>query len=295
MSDTPDRKRGKNVLLMGIVIALAGLASAAVYALSSSDRTYAISAQAGGVEIEFAGTNRWRLEGATLCQRLPKRRQAPDNATGLCDPKLFEESSLSALDAEFRDGAQVSLIANENTKALEIHVSRAGTPGSMSIGDITVSGGSLLYVLGTAWRDSGTLPFSGKVIVGAVAGPGNRKSVYSGRYEIRQQMLRGDETFVVREGEIFPGDSLRIVPQEGQADETVHGFILPEDHGLLVQAVSGMGRQKLRIDRLGSQYAFLEPRWFDRILKDPEILALSSFGALFLALWQFVAWFWRKD
>ena len=257
-------------------------------------QSHVISVATAGAEITFSRnlTSHWRVPRATLCARRENRLRTgavEETVERACDPVLFEELDLSEVEITFAKDARLLFDATSETGTLDILFLADNAPGAVRVNDLTPRPGSILKVPADAWRAAGSFAFTGRIAIGEVASSGVGRIVLSGRYEIREPQVFGTSTVSVKSGDFFSGDRIRIVDDSGEASAEVTGFFISEDKVMRFQVVSPLGRNHLRVDRLGSAPSIISSNVIDRSLSDPWLLFLSLLPAIALTVLQLFA------
>ncbi len=107
-----------------------------------------------------------------------------------------------------------------------------------------------------------------------------------GSFELRQPGFLNSNILSVKTGEFFTGDQIQIVERSGAAPVDVSGFFIPDEAGMLVHAASPLGRNVIRVDRLGTEPSRISSNVVDRSLTDPFLLFVSLIPAVVLTVLQ---------
>ena len=242
-------------------------------------RTFSIFAETHGLTITFDGTvaSAWRFPKMSMCRRLPSPLPpaARQSLASRCDPRLFEEHEfVEPVEILWPAGTTVELFRGEAGSDLEVRILSYREPPTQ--GELTIGKGSLLFVPSNAWARSGTIIYSGEVVLGAAASPGERGILLSGAYEVRHRPFLQNDSVLLRSGTLFAGDRVDMVTADDEPARNVYGFVAPRDDepGLRATILTPASFALLRIDRLGAEPARIGPSWIDRAVTDPVLVAI---------------------
>lgn len=251
---------------------------------------FLISAITKGAAIEFSGqSNAWFIGESTLCARraAPQRSSlaSPEADSGQCSPALYEQSIREAGAIKWRPGDK-AVLRIDAAGGLVIRIEKHEEFDS----------GSRLILGRDAWRLSGAMAFSGRLIIGAAMSSGQTAYLVDGRYEVRNRGLDslfiGGATHTALEGVISIGERVRVAQRRAlQTTVVSHGHVtLHEDASLLafnVYAASGIGDATLILDRsTSSEPSYVRPDWIDSLRSSPVLVGLVIVLTVFANLAQ---------
>ncbi|WP_171130706.1 MULTISPECIES: hypothetical protein [unclassified Ruegeria] len=290
--------RAKKTSWLNWVIILVMLAMLAVWVVypNFTKRTYVLSVETAGLQLRFTRSltnTSWQFSDVLLCERREKRERDPETESARCEAELFTERRIKDAEIGFEKGANV--LIERDPQSGELSISVLDSDSLVSVNGEIVPGRSLLKIEPRVLRDAGALAFTAEVIIGQVATTGETGIVSSGNYGILEQRwlrsLTGEGAVQVRSGQFFRGDEIKIVnaSQQDKAIE-VTGFLAPFGQSIAVQLTSPMGKNALRIDRIGSEFSIIRSDAINRIEVDPVFQAMSWAVFIVLSLLKLADW-----
>ena len=274
---------------LGLVVLLVIAGNGAL----GTERTFVVSGHVTGLRLTLSGdAQSWFFDRATLCTP----RTAPARASlgvasdppggGLCDPRRFAAAEPGPQTLQWSDGTVLDLRMAAADR-FEIRVA-AGADRHPD--------GLLVLVGRPDWDASGALTFTGTARFGQDMATGNRATVLSGRYEVREtEFLRrlanrlaagggttAGRSVVVTDGELVQGDVAQVVAQGDGTPVPGFGHVMPlaEDgvRGFRAVYVSQPGDHALELRSFGAADPVrLRPSWLDTATTSPTLLALVIF------------------
>lgn len=282
---TLPHKYWRQILLGGILIV------SALY-FTSTDRSFAISAQTKGIEIEFTNSisGAWRIPKAIYCMRREARTSG--NSTNkwneICNNRLYEVQQIPNFEISWPKGTKLRLSYFSETEQLEIFVTQEAE-NTINVNGKPLTKNSRIILQKSSWEKAGSFIFSGYATIGSVPSPGSFDYLISGRFEVWENLIFRSKPVLVNSGDFFPGDSVKIVGNNNYENTIVNGFISPTidiSAGLQVQIYSPSGPNLLKTERFSTDSSYTSSSWYDRAINDPWLIGVYAILALMLVIIQ---------
>ena len=285
-----------------LAVALGMAIILAFYYMQPGERSFLVDSLTLGAELtilEDTSMNTWRLAGGVYICRSDVSNAVQQLAARVpfCPPESFVvERVPHPLNFNLTAGTSLEFISTPGG-GLAVFFSAVRDQGGLVIHPAIrpLQLDDIIVLRQDTLTASGSLPFSGSVVVGAEADAGARNLLISGEYAIRELLLGRPDPVNVASGTIHHGDRISFNDPKKSEPVQAFGFISgaspradpAQQSPFQIIAYTEMGWSEMYIDRFGAVRSVVGSDWTKRAVNDPRLLGATvilSLASLFLSV-----------